>query len=317
LGLLITSLYFVIVLGWGIKGIISGLIISGLVSLGALLILTRVDKMFSFEKVSKSMLFKMLRYSVPLIPNGIAWWVISAADRTIVTLQLGAGANGIYAVANKFGSIFTSIYSVFNLSWTESASLHINADDRDEFFSEIYNSSIRFFGCLALGMIASIGVFGGYLIDSKFYDAYNYVPMLLVAAFFNAVVGQYSSIYIAQKRTKQVAVTSVLSAVISIVLTLILVPMIKIYGAALATVVSYAFMAFYRHIDIKKSINLSLDYGLFTNLLLVSILVIGVYYTKVATLNYISLILTVPYCAFINKKLTMSIYNGLKNKLSK
>ena len=85
---------------------------------------------------------RLLAYSFPLVPNGISWWVINVSDRTIISVVLGVAANGIYAVANKYAAIFTSVFSVFHMSWTESASVHINDKNRDAFFSDIMNTSL-------------------------------------------------------------------------------------------------------------------------------------------------------------------------------
>ena len=51
------------------------------------------------------------------------------SDRTIITVVLGAGVNGLYAVANKFPNIFIQIYNIFNLTWMESVAININEKD--------------------------------------------------------------------------------------------------------------------------------------------------------------------------------------------
>ena len=61
---------------------------------------------------------KMLKYSWPLVPNGISWWLINASDRTIISAFMGTAANGIYAVATKFPSIVSSFMGIFVMSWT-------------------------------------------------------------------------------------------------------------------------------------------------------------------------------------------------------
>ena len=73
----------------------------------------------------------MFKYSIPLVPNGVSWWVINISDRTIITFILGKAFNGIYAVSNKFPTIISSLLGIFNLSWSESSALHIDDKDRD------------------------------------------------------------------------------------------------------------------------------------------------------------------------------------------
>ena len=86
----------------------------------------------AFQKVQ---LKQALKYAIPLIPNSISWWIINVSDRTMITIIMNSSFNGIYSVANRFATAFVSLYTVFNLSWTESASLNINDKDKDKFFT--------------------------------------------------------------------------------------------------------------------------------------------------------------------------------------
>ena len=114
----------------------------------------RLYKYFDFSKVDIKLIKNMNSYSIPLIPNGISWWIINASDRSIVSFVLGASANGLYAISNKFPTIISSLTGVFNLSWSESAALHINSPDRDEFFSDITNTIFKLFTSIGVGMLA-------------------------------------------------------------------------------------------------------------------------------------------------------------------
>ena len=67
----------------------------------------------------------MYKYSIPLIPNQLSWWIVSTSDRLIISYLLSVAQNGVYAVANKFSSMCITVFNIFNLTWTESASMHI------------------------------------------------------------------------------------------------------------------------------------------------------------------------------------------------
>ena len=44
-------------------------------------------------------LFKnMIKFSLPMIPNSLLWWVSSSSDHLMVTQFISAAANGIYTV---------------------------------------------------------------------------------------------------------------------------------------------------------------------------------------------------------------------------
>ena len=93
-------------------------------------------KYFNKKLIDKKLIKSMVKYSAPLVPNSLSWWIVSVSDRSIISVVLGAASNGIYAISNKFPTIISSLSGVFNLSWSESAALHINSEDRDEFFTD-------------------------------------------------------------------------------------------------------------------------------------------------------------------------------------
>jgi len=187
----------------GARGMLLSIALANLACVIYLFFSLKVYKYISFKKQDKVLQKKLIAYSFPLVPNGISWWVINVSDRTIISIIIGVAANGIYAVANKYAAIFTSIFSIFGMSWTESASVHVDDKDRDTFFSETSNASVRLFGSLGLVLIAYIPLVFTILINAKYDEAYLYIPILIVGAFFNAVVGLYSAIYVAKKMTNK------------------------------------------------------------------------------------------------------------------
>ena len=70
-------------------------------------------------------------------------------------------------------------------------------------------------------------------------------------------------IYIARKETKKVAQTTILGAILNLIIDLILIKFIGIWAAAISTMISYIFLAVYRYIDIKKSFNIIIDRKLY------------------------------------------------------
>lgn len=63
----------------------------------------------------------MLRYSIPLIPTTIFWWITSVSDRYMIAYFLGTEANGLYAVACKIPTVLTLLSTIFLEAWQFSA----------------------------------------------------------------------------------------------------------------------------------------------------------------------------------------------------
>jgi O-antigen/teichoic acid export membrane protein len=310
---LITAVLFVAVLHLGVTGVLLSITLSSVVSAIYLFVSLRLYSYINFKNHDMALKKNLMRYSLPLVPNGISWWVINVSDRTIVSIFVGLASNGIYAVANKFSSIFTSIFSIFSLSWTESASMHINDDDRDEFFSDTASSVVEVFGSLGLLLIAFMPFVFPLIIDKKYNEALLYIPILTLAAFFYAIVGIYSAVYVAKKMTKQVATTSIFAAIINIVLNLLFVKSFGIWAAAISTAIAYGVMAIYRHYDMKKYVNLQYKSGLLLKIAAAYILAIAFYYWNTELGNIINAIIAMTVAYTFNKDTVSGLLSIIKN----
>lgn len=288
---LIATVLFVVKAHAGAGGVLGALILANLTCALYLFFSLKLYHYIDLRKGSKELKKKLLHYSLPLVPNGISWWVISVSDRTIISIFLGLAANGIYAVSNKYAAIFSSFFFIFSMALTEAASMHVNAKDGNKFLSETNSASIKLFGSFGLLLIAGAPIVFKLFIGPDFQQASQYVPILIVAALCNAVVGIYSAIYVAKKMTRQVATTSIAAAVINIVLTVGLIRFLGIYAAALATVAAYLSMAIFRHYDLKKYIHLTYEKHLFLKVGAAYTLVIALYYTHNPVANLVNIAL--------------------------
>lgn len=300
---------------------VEGMVISMAVAngLGALYLFIKLKmyKYFSRKLINSKLIKSMVKYSAPLVPNSLSWWIVSVSDRSIISVVLGAAANGIYAISNKFPTLLSSVFSIFNMSWCESATLHINSEDRDEFFSDICNTVVKLFTSLGAGMIACMPFVFPILINSSYDEAFIYIPILALGVVFNVGVSLYSSIYIAKKMTKQVAATSVMGAVINIVVNVVLIKFIGLYAAALSTLISYFAMMIYRHFDLKKYMNIKYEKGIFIKTILIFAFAIILYYQRNMVLNIINLVVVSLYAFFINKSFLLGTFKTIIRKLKR
>lgn len=310
-----SNILLIIFLGFGAEGMLISMILANIICVVYLFISLKLYKYISFNEYDKTLNKEMIKYSWPLVPNGISWWVINASDRTIISIFLGVAANGIYAVSNKFSTIISSLFSIFSMSWTESASLHINDDDRDQFFSDIANTIIGLFSTLCIGLISVMPFVFSILIGSEFSEAYNYIPIFMVASLCSCVVGIYSAIYVAKKMTKKVAMTSIMSAIINITFNVIFINFIGLYAACISTAVAYFIMMIYRHFDLKKYVNINYNKKNIFLIIIVFIVASYVYYIDNIYLHSANFLLFIAYAFILNKELLFNFINTVKQKV--
>ena len=97
----------------------------------------------------------MLRYSIPLIPTTIFWWITSVSDRYMIAYFLGTEANGLYAVACKIPTVLTLLSTIFLEAWQFSAIEEATGD------REVH---IRFYGQVWSAFLSAMVMAGSVLI---------------------------------------------------------------------------------------------------------------------------------------------------------
>ena len=311
---ILLNILLIVVFKLGAFGMITSMAVAN--GLGAVYLFIRLKmwQYIDFKKKDKKLIKEMYKYSIPLVPNGISWWIVNVSDRTIITAILGAAANGIYAVSNKFPTILSSLLGIFNLSWSESAALHINSPDRDEFFSDVCNTMTKLFTCLGVGMIAVMPFVFPLLVNHSYDEAFYYIPILVLGSVFNVVICLYSAVYIAKKMTKQVATTSIIGAVINLVVNLVLIRYIGLFAAALSTAISYFVMMMYRHFDLKKYMTITYEKGLVIKTVLIFVFAIVLYYQRNIWLDLVSLVVVVIYAVLMNKSFLKASFQTVCGK---
>ena len=314
---ILSNIVMICYLHRGAEGMIFSMALANFICALYLFIRIKMYHYIDFSLVDKKLIKDMNRYSIPLIPNGVSWWIVNASDRSIIAFVLGAGANGLYAISNKFPTIISSLTGVFNLSWSESAALHIDSPDRDEFFSDITNTVIKLFTSMGAGMIACMPFLFPLFINAKFQEAYQYIPFLVLGTVFNVAICLYSQVYLAKKLSKQVASTAILGAIINIVINVLFIKKIGLYAAALSTAISYFVMMLYRHIDLKKYIHITLEKGLVLKTIILFTFAITLYYQNKLYLNILNLMVVSIYAVLINKKILLSSYHVVIDKILK
>lgn len=270
------------------------------------------------RQVHLSCLKPVLRYSIPLIPTNLAWWVVNASNRTVINQALGVAANGIFSVASKFSSLINVFYSIFNMAWTETVSLHIEDEDRESFLSTTVSELYNFFFGVCICIIAVMPFAFRFLVPNEEYiGAYPLIPILMLAVFFSIVCGLYSVVFLAKKDTKENAKTAVFAGIINLVVDLLLIRVIGLYAAALSTLLGYLVMAIYRYFSVRKYITIRISTKQLLISLLMTTIVVCTYYTGNRWLQGSILLATIIYTIISNRKMILGLVNSILSRLRK
>ena len=311
------NLLFLIPMKLGVTGYVLSVAVADAVGTLFLIIYARLYKDFSFKLVSKFKIKEMLKYSLPMMPTSVIWWITNVSDRFMVSYMCGLAANGLYSAAYKIPTIIALVAGVFNEAWQLSAISE--SKDREEvskFFSEVFEryQAILFLGCSFLIPFTPLAT--KILLDDSYFNAWTFMPVLLIATVFSSLVTFIGTIYTVKKRTAMSLITAGIGALINVGLNLLLIPKMGAQGAGIATAFSYFAVFVIRAIHSKSFMPFNLKawkLALNTVIALVQIffMVLGLPYNVLAQIILISLI-----CA-INANSIISILKKVLKKFIK
>jgi O-antigen/teichoic acid export membrane protein len=316
----VTSLLvnLILILGFhlGASSILVALVLSNLV--GSLLIgvKEKLWKQVNFREVSLEKLKKMLHYSIPLIPSALSWWIANVSDRLLIAAFLGSAMNGIYAAANKIPTIYTTIFTVYNLAWIESVSMAVKDKDIKEYIRSMMDKSFRLLTFLALGIICCVSLFFPFLFGQNYEAAYNHVYILMVAIFFNSLCSLYGGIFTGFMDSKAIGVTTILGAVVNFLFNLAFIRVIGLYAASLSTLISYIVIFLVRKQVAKKRVDIRWSKSFSLQAIVALALITLGYFSKNYLLNGILLVLLILWGVVNNWELVKGAFSLARGKWS-
>ena len=202
---------------------------------------------------------EMITYSKPLIANSIAWWINNVSDRYVIVFFCGLAENGIYSVAGKIPSILNIFQTIFNQAWTLSAVKDFDPEDKSGFFSNTYRAYNCMMTIICSGIILFDKILAHFLYAKDFFVAWKYVPWLTIAILFGALSGYIGGFFSAVKNSKIFATSTIIGAVVNLVLNVVFTPLYGVMGAAVATTICFFVVWIFRFLQSKKCIKLRLN----------------------------------------------------------
>ncbi len=282
---IMSNLFFLLVLSMGLLGYLLAQMIAFLGSFLIMFLLTdgisAIKQALQREKAGEgtdSLENEVTTYGSSMLLYSTASWVNNAIDRYYIILMLGASQNGLYGAAYKIPAILQTVQRIFAQAWQMSAVKEYKGADREKFFSEMYRTyeAVLFMGCA--GIIWLLRIIAALLFRKGFYEAWILVPPLLVSVIFGALEGFLGSIALAFRDGKSMGRATGVGAVVNIILNYFGIMRFNTFGAALATLCSYFVMFALAFVFVRKHVKLEVkvvrDIGAIVLLMIESLLVI-------------------------------------------
>ena len=273
-------------------------------------------KYFSKKSKDSKLMNEMIRYSVPLVPNTLSWIIINLSDRLIINTCMGSDANGVYSIANKFPNILYTVYGFFSTAWKESAARIIKEDNKTAYYNSIYHDLRRFLFAVVLCLIAVMPFVFPILVSGNSYnEAYIHIPLLVLATYYTNLSNFYGGIFAAFKNTKIMGNTTIVAAIINIVINIALIKYIGLYAAVLSTFIANVIIYWYRKRALNLYIKLKETKKIASAIILA--LVVLCYYSNNWIAKVAGLIIAIAYAILVNQKFIIIIKDKVLGMLHK
>ena len=236
--MLLTNILFLLVFRWGLMGFflanISSLAVPTVYLVFKLKIWKYIDKTGNHPNLER----EMLLFCAPLIVTVLGWWVNSAADKYVVAFMCGLAANGILSVSYKIPAILNVLQGVFIQAWQISAIKEYGERDSAQFYGDTFRTINALMCVFCAGLIVFSKPLASFLFAKEFYQAWQYVPFLLISCVMNNASGFLGPILSAKKDSKLMAVSAIYGSVVNVILNFLLVYTLGVQGATIATAIS-------------------------------------------------------------------------------
>ncbi len=227
---------------------IAGTIASATTFLLLLPTLFKFKIQFNFE-----LLKKMLRYAFPILIAGLAYVTNENLDKLLLGDMIGEQQMGIYAACYKLGVFMTLFIMAFRLGAEPFFFNHSEEKNATQTYAKILNWFIIAGAFFMIFIVAFIDIFASILLGSdEYFEALMIVPIILLA---NLLLGVYHNLAIWYKLTDKTRFGmyfSIIGAIITIVLNVIMIPKIGFMASAWATLTAYGVMMLLSYFIGKK-----------------------------------------------------------------
>ncbi len=272
----------------GLLGVLYGMISGGIVSI---CIGIKYVGRYCFHKPSFYVLVRMLKFSLPLVFSSIIIVLSNYVDRWMIKSFLSLSEVGIYGVAFKIASIASLLTGGFNKAIMPLVYSHHTSSNVPNELSRIFSYFIItcFSVCIILsGMMKELLAF---IAPSEYSKAAIPGQILFLSVVFNSSYMFFPGIFI-KNETRFVFFISIVVFFINLCCNVVLIPILGINGAAVATLISSGMCLFLYYYFGQKFYKVSFSVGNFI-LSLILLLCIAIFNVTVVCDMHILLRLSI------------------------
>jgi len=232
---------FVVFSGQGAYGYLLGMLLAGVLLVIPYIVLTLRNVRIVLKK---DVLKAALVYSLPLIPHGLASWILELSDRLILERYVPLEELGLYSLGYQFGLIMTMVATAINNAWVPFL-FKADAQQGEAVKPHLarmvtYYTLILSWIALGLALLAKDAIL--LLTTPSFYGAHRVIPWIIGGLLLSGLYYIPVNYLFLKSKTGWIPLVTILSGAVNVGLNLWLTPFYGIMAAAWSTFLSYGVM---------------------------------------------------------------------------
>lgn len=260
----------IVILKWGVVGLIYANLATSVLFFVICLVLTMREIQWTIQL---SLLKQLLRFGLPLVPAGLAYWALNLSDRFFLQKYTGLSQVGLYSISYVIAGILHMIMGWFNTAYIPYGySIAKDSDARDVYArATLYSITLLMLIGLGLSLFAREALV--LLTPPAYHGAARIVPFIVLSYIFFEMYYLFSLALDLTRKTGYYSLIIGAVAIINLFLNLILIPRFGMLGAALATMLSYMLLPIIEYPIVRRVYPVPYEWGRLAQLFIVSIVV--------------------------------------------
>lgn len=223
-------------------------------------------------KFNRTLLTMIISYSFPLCINGLSWWLMSSCNSLVISLKLGVNQNGIYSMANRFGTVMSLITSVINMAWQEEAFRIHGEVGSDMYFNKVFKILYKMIFSSIIMLIPITYFAYDFMVFGEYKQGVVYVWIIYLIAGFSAFSSHFASGFLANNDSKIVLTTTLIGGGFSAIAGYLVASIYGVYGVVLTSLIGTIITFILRIMKAKRYIDVKINYIEFVLLFSICIL---------------------------------------------
>lgn len=259
----LAAILFLVILGYGVAGALTGYIVGYLLSsiIGLICLLNISTITFDSDSFRRDLPQRIFNYSIPLTVTKASNILYKRVDSIMIGFFLTPMAVGFYMLAKQISSFALAPATALGFTVAPIYGEKNISEDKTE-VSELYEDTIQFvllfYLPAAVGLIFVAEPIIRYIIGRSYLDSVPVLQILAIFLLINAInqVTNDSLDYLGHAKERAIARGA--SSIVNFLLNLVLIPIMGVIGAAIATVLSYGMMVGVNVAVVHRELNLNL-----------------------------------------------------------